>query len=104
MARIIAEEGAGAVVPPGEPEPLAEAICTFLEEPEAREKARSAARRWAASRSWEKVAEPLLGFAAKPWRDAVRERFEELAPGEVAGEESLLRRIQRRLRGQRGRG
>jgi glycosyltransferase involved in cell wall biosynthesis len=104
MARIISEEGAGAVVPPGEPVPLAEAICTFLEEPAAREAARSAARRWAATRSWQHLAAPLLRFAENPWRDRSRERFEGLAPGEVVGEESLLRRIQRRLRRQRGRG
>jgi hypothetical protein len=48
------------------------------------------------------VAAPLLRFAESPWRDPDRERFDALAPGEVAAEESLLRRIQRRLRRQAG--
>jgi hypothetical protein len=48
------------------------------------------------------MAEPLLRFAEKPWRDPSRERFDSVAPGEVVAEEPLLRRIQRALRRQGG--
>ena len=100
MARVIEEEGAGVVVPAGNAAALAAAICSLLADETARSRARAAARRWAADRSWQQVAAPLLRFAESPWRDPDRERFDALAPGEVSAEESLLRRIQRRLRRQ----
>ncbi len=102
MARVVEEEGAGVVVPAGNAEALAAAICSLLADETARSRARAAARRWAADRSWQQVAAPLLRFAESPWRDPDRERFDALAPGEVSAEESLLRRIQRRLRRQAG--
>ncbi len=98
MARVVEEEGAGVVVPAGDAVALAAAICSLLADHSARSKARAAARGWAANRSWEQVAAPLLQFAENPWRDPNREHFDALAPGEVSAEESLLRRIQRRLR------
>jgi glycosyltransferase involved in cell wall biosynthesis len=98
MARVIEDEGAGVVVPAGNAEALAVAICTLLDDTAARGQARAAARRWAADRSWQQVAAPLLRYAESPWRDPDRARFDALAPGEVTAEESLLRRIQRRLR------
>ncbi len=98
MARVVEEEGAGVVVPAGNPAVLAAAVCSLLADAAARSKAGSAARGWAADRSWQRVAAPLLEFAENPWRDPERERFDALAPGEVSAEESLLRRIQRRLR------
>jgi glycosyltransferase involved in cell wall biosynthesis len=98
MARVVEEEGAGVVVPAGNAEALAAAICSLLADEPARSTARAGARRWATDRSWRQVAAPLLAFAANPWRDVARERFDALAPGEVSVEESLLRRIQRRLR------
>ena len=102
MARVVEEEGAGVVVPAGNAEALAAAICSLLADETARSRARAAARRWAADRSWQQVAAPLLRFAESPWRDPDRARFDALAPGEVSAEESLLRRIQRRLRRQAG--
>jgi glycosyltransferase involved in cell wall biosynthesis len=102
MARVVEEEGAGVVVPAGNAEALAAAICSLLADETSRSRAREAARRWAADRSWQQVAAPLLRFAESPWRDPDRERFDALAPGEVSAEESLLRRIQRRLRRQTG--
>jgi hypothetical protein len=98
MARVVEETGAGSVVPAGNADALAAAICTLLDDSTARGQARAAARRWAADRSWQQVAGPLLRYAESPWRDPDRERFDALAPGEVTAEESLLRRIQRRLR------
>jgi glycosyltransferase involved in cell wall biosynthesis len=102
MARVVEEEGAGVVVPAGNPAALAAAVCSLLADETVRSRARAAARRWAADRSWQQVAAPLLRFAESPWRDPDRERFDALAPGEVSAEESLLRRIQRRLRRQAG--
>ena len=102
MARIIDEIGGGAVVPAGDADAVAAAVIELLSDDERRQRAAAAARTWAAGRSWSAVAAPLLDFAAAPRRDPHRVRFEELAPGAVAGEEPLLRRIQRALRRQRG--
>ncbi len=102
MARVVEEEGAGVVVPAGNADALAAAICGLLADETARGQAHAAACRWAADRSWQQVAAPLLRYAENPWRDPDRERFDTLAPGEVTAEESLLRRIQRRLRRQAG--
>jgi len=102
MARVVAEEGAGAVVRPGDAGAVAAAVRELLADEERRRLASEAGRRWAASRTWNRVAAPLLEFAASPWRDPHRERFDQVAPGPVAGEEPLLRRIQRALRKKRG--
>jgi glycosyltransferase involved in cell wall biosynthesis len=98
MARVIAEAGAGRVVPPADPRALAEAVLGLAGDPAARERAAEGARAWAAGRSWSRVAAPLLEFARAPWRDTDRARCAELAPGEVEIEETLLRKIQRALR------
>ncbi len=98
MARVVEEAGAGSVVPAGDAATLAEAISALLADATGRQQAGAAAQRWAADRSWQEVAAPLLRFADNPWRDPERQRFDALAPGEVSAEESLLRRIQRRLR------
>ncbi len=102
MAGIIEELGAGEVVPAENAEALSSAICGLLADGPRRERAKEAARNWAAGRTWQRVAEPLLRFAENPWRDPSRERFESLAPGAVVAEEPLLRRIQRALRRQGG--
>jgi hypothetical protein len=102
MARVVSDEEAGAVVPAGDPSALAAAVNELLADDDRRHRASEAARAWAAGRRWRDVAHPLLEFAAAPRRDPHRERFDELAPGAVVGEEPLLRRIQRALRRQRG--
>ena len=102
MAGVVGDEGAGAVVPAGDPSALAIAVNELLADDDRRNRASEAARAWAAGRRWHHVARPLLEFAAAPRRDLHRERFDELAPGAVVGEEPLLRRIQRALRRQRG--
>ncbi len=104
MARIVSENKAGSVVPPGDPALLGAAVVELLDDPDQLERAAVAARRWAATRSWKAVAQPLVDFAANPRRDPNRERFEELAPGPVAGDEPLLRRIQRVIRRKRSGG
>jgi hypothetical protein len=57
-----------------------------------------------AGHTWSEVAKPLLEFADTPRRDPNRGRFDQIAPGEVIAEETLLGRIQRVLRRQRGGG
>ena len=98
MARVVAEEGAGTVVPASDPSALSAAVCDLLVDADRRQRASEAARKWAAQRSWSKVVAPLLEFASNPRRDPYRERFEGLAPGAVTGEEPLLRKIQRAIR------
>ncbi len=102
MARVVDEEGAGAVVPAGDPATLAAAVLGLLADPDGMRRAASAARTWASGRSWRRVAEPLLEFAADPWRDPHRARFEEVSPGPIVGDEPLLRRIQRVVRRRKG--
>jgi glycosyltransferase involved in cell wall biosynthesis len=101
MARVISETGAGSVVPAGDSEAVAAAVAELLDDGPLRRKAAEAGRRWAADRRWSATAAPLLEFAAKPWRDRHRERFSELAPDAVTGEEPLLQRLQRALRRKR---
>jgi hypothetical protein len=102
MARVVTEAGAGLVVPSGDGGAVAAAVTKLLGDEKRRGRAAAAGRRWAADRRWSVVAAPLLEFAAKPWRDPHRERFSELAPGPVAGEEPLLQRLQRAIRRKRG--
>jgi glycosyltransferase involved in cell wall biosynthesis len=102
MARVVEQSGAGAVVPAGDSEAVASAITEFLDDGVRRHDAALAAWKWAENHRWKVVAAPLLEFAAKPWRDRHRERFHELGPGTVSGEEPLLQRLQRALRRKRG--
>ena len=101
MARVLAETGAGSVVPAGDAGAVAKAVIDLLDDEIKRREAADSGRRWAAERTWSVVAAPLLEFAAKPWRDRHRERFSELAPGPVASEEPLLQRLQRAMRRKR---
>jgi hypothetical protein len=104
MARVIADTGAGEVVPPGDASALSAAIGRFLDDRRRRTQATQAAQAWVAGHTWATVAGPLLEFAEAPRRDPNRGRFDEIAPGEVTAEETLLGRIQRVLRRQRGGG
>jgi len=98
MSRVVKEERAGRVVPAGDPEALAEAVAGLLDDRAVLAEASRAARRWATSRTWDRVARPLLAFAESPWRDPSRDRFRELAPGEIAVAEPWTARLRRRLR------
>jgi glycosyltransferase involved in cell wall biosynthesis len=102
MARVVAETGAGSVVPAGDAGAVAKTVADLLDDDERRQGAADAGRKWAAERRWRVVAAPLLEFAANPWRDRHRERFSELVPGSVVGEEPLLQRLQRAIRRKRG--
>jgi glycosyltransferase involved in cell wall biosynthesis len=101
MARVVSDTGAGTVVPAGDSAALVSAVANLLGDEARRRQAGDAARSWAADRRWSAVAKPLLDFAAAPWRDRHRERFQELSPGTVTGEEPLLQRLQRALRRKR---
>jgi glycosyltransferase involved in cell wall biosynthesis len=102
MARVVAETGAGSVVPAGDSGAVASAVAELLDNDTRRREAAAAGRKWAADCRWSTAAAPLLEFAAKPWRDRHRERFSELAPDAVTAEEPLLQRLQRALRRKRG--
>jgi glycosyltransferase involved in cell wall biosynthesis len=98
MARVVQETGAGRVVPAGDAGALARAVRELLDDPQLRLKAAHAGRTWAATRTWKALAQPLLSFAERPWRDRHKHRFAAAAPGEVAAVEPLIGRIARRLR------
>ncbi len=69
MSAVLEATGAGAVVPPGDPEALAAAVLSYLGDAATRREAAAAGRAWAADRTWDRVAEPLLRFAESPRRD-----------------------------------
>lgn len=102
MARVIAEHGAGSVVPPDDAGAVASAVAGLLDDATKRQAASEAGRRWAADRRWKVAAKPLLEFAEKPWRDRHRVRFSGLAPDSITAEEPLLQKLQRALRRKRG--
>ncbi len=97
MSRVLRETGAGEVVPPGDAGALAQAVLGLLDDPERRAAASRAGRSWAGGRTWDRVAGPLLRYAAAPWRDPHRQA----SPVELAGpdlRDSLATRLARRLR------
>jgi glycosyltransferase involved in cell wall biosynthesis len=104
MARVIDEIGAGETVPPGDPNALADAVLRLLGDADSRASAGAAGRRWAATRSWKKVAKPLLDFAVSPTCDRHRDRFAELGPAASTADEPAFNRMRRVLRRLRGRG
>jgi len=99
MARVVHETGAGEVVPPADADRLATAIRRLLDDPERMRRAAAEAREWSRSRSWRKVAAPLLEFADRPWRDPHRDRRVGLEgwTGGIA-REPLPRRLRRAVR------
>lgn len=95
VARLIAERGAGWVVPPEDPGALAGALREALAgEPAPRV---AAGRELARELAWQRVLEPLVAFARAPWRDATRDRFA-FRPATVAPPDGLGFRLRRRLR------
>jgi len=102
MANVVRRTGAGETVPAGDGEALAAAVRRMLADPDRRHLASEAGRRWAADRTWSRVAAPLLAFAERPRRDPHRDRFVGLAPGASQARESVAARVLRRLRRIRG--
>jgi glycosyltransferase involved in cell wall biosynthesis len=103
MARVVQSTGAGEVVPAGDARKLAAAIDRLLGDPDRRHLASEAGRRWAATRTWNLVAAPLLAFADSPWRDPDRDRFAALAPPASNAQEPAVARLRRTLRRLQGR-
>jgi glycosyltransferase involved in cell wall biosynthesis len=86
LARDLAAAGAG-VECGANPSALADAVASLLSDPARRARASEAARRFAAGRSWDDVAAPLLSWAAdarvagsrRPLQDAAGRRASRLA-------------------------
>ncbi len=75
IARLLAEHGAGWVVPPGEPRAVAAALRQVLSGGEAVAARRAGGRRLLASFAWERVLEPLVRFCREPRVDPTKEGF-----------------------------
>jgi glycosyltransferase involved in cell wall biosynthesis len=95
VARLVAERGAGWVVPPADAEALAAALRQALGDDTARQ--REAGLALARELGWERVLAPLVAFARAPWRDETRDRFA-FRPATVAPPDPLGFRLRRRLR------
>jgi len=102
MAQVVRRTGAGETVPAGDAAALAAAVRRLLLDADRRHLASEAGRRWAADRTWGRVAAPLLDFADRPRRDPHRDRFIGLAPGASQAREPIANRLLRRLRRIRG--
>jgi len=95
-ARLIAEHGAGRVVPPADPEALAAALAALLDHgPTGSERAGLAAL--AARFTWDRALAPLLPFLRDPRPDPTKARYA-FRPPTVAPPDSLPFRLRRRLR------
>jgi glycosyltransferase involved in cell wall biosynthesis len=104
MSGVIESIGAGRAVPPGDAGALAAAVTGLVADTEARNRARTAGREWAAGRSWRAVSRPLREYAAAPWRDRHRDRFAELGPAASTAVEPWLARFGRAVRRRGGSG
>lgn len=94
LSRLLREAGAGWVVPPEDPEALAQALKEALASPR-RHAAGAAdlARRFA----WDRVLEPLLAFCRDPRRDPTKDDFA-FRPDTVAPPDAPGFRLRRKLR------
>jgi glycosyltransferase involved in cell wall biosynthesis len=99
LSRLLREEGAGWVVPPGDARALAAALEEALAEP-ARHAAGAAvlARRFA----WDRALEPLVAFCRAPRRDPTKEDFA-FRPATEAPPDAPGFRLRRKLRRLAGR-
>ncbi|HEX6198762.1 MAG TPA: glycosyltransferase, partial [Thermoanaerobaculia bacterium] len=106
LSRLLREENAGWVVPPGDARALAAALEEALDEPD-----RHAAGAAALARrlSWDRALEPLLLFCRAPRRDPTKDDFA-FRPATVAPPDApgfrlgrWLRRLAARVRGRGGR-
>lgn len=97
VARMLAEEDAGWVVPPGDPSALATALVEVLGQPELVARRREGAARLATRFAWTSVLEPLAAFCREPRLDATKADFA-FRPGTIAPADSMSFRLRRRLR------
>lgn len=98
MAHVINDLDAGLVVPAGDVDALTRAVNELLNDQDRLTRMGHAGRRWAEGRSWAEVAKPLLEYAANPWKDRHRQRFDVLQTPAVAADEPLINRLKRKLR------
>jgi glycosyltransferase involved in cell wall biosynthesis len=98
MSRLLAEHGAGWVVPPGDAAALAQALAEALAQPDSR---RPGARELLAAFHWDRVLAPLVRFCREPRVDPTKARFAH-RPATVAPPDPLAFRLRRRLRLWRG--
>ncbi len=97
MSRWLQEYDAGWVVPPEDPEALAQALSEVLAGGEALETRRRGAERLRGRFAWERVLEPLVEFCRDPQPDATKEAFA-FRPPTVAPPDRLSFRARRWLR------
>lgn len=109
VSRLLREEGAGRVVPPGDPEALARALEDLLRDPdrpadgtdgaEPGQPARPGrgAQALAERFAWDRVLEPLVAFCENPRRDPTKDDFA-FRPPTVAPPDAAGFRVRRRLR------
>ncbi|HUO86993.1 MAG TPA: glycosyltransferase family 4 protein [Thermoanaerobaculia bacterium] len=95
IGRLVAEHGAGWVVPPGDPAGLAVALGEALGDPRTAARRRGAAE-LAAAFAWDRVLAPLAAFCRDPRADATKERYA-FRPATVAPPDRLHFRLRRRL-------
>jgi len=95
-SRLVAEHGAGWVVPPENSEALAAALRAALADPEAADLRRRGAAGLAARFAWDRVLAPLAAFCRAPRTDPTKERFA-FRPPTVTPPEALAERVRRRL-------
>jgi glycosyltransferase involved in cell wall biosynthesis len=95
-ARLIAEHGAGRVVPPADPEALAAALAALLDGGPS-DSERAGLRALAARFTWDRVLAPLVAFCRDPRQDPTKERYA-FRPPTIAPADSLRFRLRRRLR------
>jgi glycosyltransferase involved in cell wall biosynthesis len=97
VPRLVAEQGAGWVVPPQQPAALATALAESLGDAAERGRRVAAGRCLAEAFAWERVLAPLVEFCRAPWQDPTRERFA-FKPSTVSPPDALGFRLRRRLR------
>jgi glycosyltransferase involved in cell wall biosynthesis len=97
VGSLVAGEGAGWVVAPGDPEELAEALGQALRDREEAARRAEAGKRLAGRFIWERAMVPLVEFCRAPWRDESKERFA-FRPPTSSPSDPLAFRIRRRLR------
>lgn len=98
VARLLAEQRAGWVVPPGDAAALAAALRRLLAGGEEVEARRQGGRDLARCYAWERVLDPLVAFCREPRTDPTKEEFA-FRPATVAPPDRLGFRIRRSLGG-----
>jgi glycosyltransferase involved in cell wall biosynthesis len=68
LSELVEPHGLGYVVEPGDPETLAQALISLLQEPDARGSRRASFQDVAQKRTWERAVEPLARYCDRPWR------------------------------------